>query len=135
MFLRLQRSPIKQINTCYKPVFFNRVLHQEINSDKLTCRLNENRSCKCKLLSFPLPFWSQDSAVCIETAYGLDDRGVGVRVPVWSRIFSSPLRPDRLWDPPSLVSSGYWGLLLRGVKRPRHETDHSPPTCAEVRKT
>jgi hypothetical protein len=31
------------------------------------------------------------------TGYGLDDRGVGVRVPVWSRILSSPRRPDRLW--------------------------------------
>jgi hypothetical protein len=30
------------------------------------------------------------------TSYGLDDRGVGVRVPVGSRMFSSPDRPDRL---------------------------------------
>jgi hypothetical protein len=29
------------------------------------------------------------------TGYGLDDRGVGVRVPVGSRIFSSPRRSDR----------------------------------------
>jgi hypothetical protein len=34
--------------------------------------------------------------VDIATSYGLDDRGVGVRVPVGSRIFSSPNRPDRL---------------------------------------
>jgi hypothetical protein len=45
----------------------------------------------------------------IATGYGLDDRGVGVRVPVGSRIFTSPRRPDRLWGPPSLVSNGYWG--------------------------
>jgi hypothetical protein len=32
--------------------------------------------------------------VGIATSYGLDDRGVGVRVPVRSRIFSSPNRPD-----------------------------------------
>jgi hypothetical protein len=32
----------------------------------------------------------------IATSYGLDNRGVGVRVPVGSRIFSSPNRPDRL---------------------------------------
>jgi hypothetical protein len=32
----------------------------------------------------------------IATGYGLDDRGVGVRVPVGSRIVSSPNRPDRL---------------------------------------
>jgi hypothetical protein len=36
------------------------------------------------------------SVVDIATSYGLDDRGVGVRGPVGSRIFSSPNRPDRL---------------------------------------
>jgi glutamine synthetase len=38
---------------------------------------------------------SWDSVVGIAIAYGLDDRGVGVRVPVGSRIFSSR-RPNRL---------------------------------------
>jgi hypothetical protein len=32
----------------------------------------------------------------IATGYGLDDRVVGVRVPVGSRIFSSQCCPDRL---------------------------------------
>jgi hypothetical protein len=32
-------------------------------------------------------------------------------------ILSSPLRPDRLWGPPCLLSTGYQGLSL-GVKRP-----------------
>jgi hypothetical protein len=50
----------------------------------------------------------------IATGYGLDDRVVGVRVPVWARIFSSPRRPDRLWGPPSLLSNGYRVLLPRG---------------------
>jgi hypothetical protein len=36
------------------------------------------------------------SPVGIETGYELDDRGVGVRVSVRPRIFTSPLRPDRL---------------------------------------
>jgi hypothetical protein len=35
---------------------------------------------------------SLDSVVGIATSYGLDDRGVGVRVPVGSRIFSFPNR-------------------------------------------
>jgi hypothetical protein len=48
------------------------------------------------------------------TDYGLDDGGAGVRVPVGSRSFSSPRRPDRLRFPPSLISNGYWGLFLRG---------------------
>jgi hypothetical protein len=45
--------------------------------------------------------WSQDSAVGIANGHGLDDRGVGVRVPVRSRIFSSPRRPDRFWGRPA----------------------------------
>jgi hypothetical protein len=55
---------------------------------------------------------SRDSVVGIATAYWLDDRGVGVRVPVGSSIFSSPRRPDRLWDPPSLLSNVYRGSFL-----------------------
>jgi hypothetical protein len=52
---------------------------------------------------------SRDSAVGIATVNGQDDRGVEVRVPVGSKIFSSPRRPDRLWSPPNLVSNGYRG--------------------------
>jgi hypothetical protein len=42
------------------------------------------------------PEESRDSAVGIVIGYGMDDRGVTVRVPVGSRMFSSPHRPDRL---------------------------------------
>jgi hypothetical protein len=62
--------------------------------------------------------WSRlrirDSIFGITTSYGLDDRGVGVQVPVGSRIFCSPRRPDRLWDPPSLLSNGFQGLFPLG---------------------
>jgi hypothetical protein len=49
---------------------------------------------------------SRDSSVGIMTGYGLGDLEVGVRVPVGSRIFSSPRRPDRLWVPPNLLYNG-----------------------------
>jgi hypothetical protein len=57
---------------------------------------------------------SRDSIVGIATGYGLHDRGVGVRVPVGARIFSSPYLPDRLWGPPCLLSNGYRGLIPGG---------------------
>jgi hypothetical protein len=75
---------------------------------------------------------SRGSAVGIPTRYGQDDRGVEVRFPVKSRILSSPYRPDRLWDPPSPLSNGYWRLFPL-VKRPGREADHS--TRAKVKKT
>jgi hypothetical protein len=46
------------------------------------------------------------SSVGIAISYGLDDRGVGVRVPVGSRIFLSPRRPDWLWGPPYPMGTG-----------------------------
>jgi hypothetical protein len=52
---------------------------------------------------------SRDSSFGIGTDHELDDRGVGVRVPLESRIFFSPRRPILLWDPPSLLSNGCWG--------------------------
>jgi hypothetical protein len=52
----------------------------------------------------------RDSAVSVVTGYGLDDRVVGVLVPVGSRFFSSPCHPGRFWGPLNLLSSGYRGL-------------------------
>jgi hypothetical protein len=72
---------------------------------------------------------------CYLMLYGLEDRGVGVRVPVGSRIFSTPHCPDWPWGPPSLLANGYkgGGLFPWGVKRPGREADHSPPTSTEVK--
>jgi hypothetical protein len=57
---------------------------------------------------------SRDSVVGIATGYGLDNQGVGVRVPVGSRIFSSSCHPDQLWGLLNLLSNGYWGLFPQG---------------------
>jgi hypothetical protein len=75
---------------------------------------------------------SRDRAVGIATVYGLDHRGFRVRVPVEARLFSVPLRPDRFWGPPSLLPNGY-RPLFPWAKRLGSETDHSPPTSAEVK--
>jgi hypothetical protein len=79
-----------------------------------------------------IPHRSRDSVVGIATSYVLDDRGVGGRVPVGSRIFSKSSRPAlRSTQPPIQCLSG---TLSPGVKRPGREVDHSPPTSAEVNK-
>jgi hypothetical protein len=75
---------------------------------------------------------SLDNVVGTATGYELDDRGVRVRIPVGSRICSSPCHPDRLSGPPSLQSNRYPGSLSLGVKRQGREADHSPPTSAEI---
>jgi hypothetical protein len=86
------------------------------------------------IIEFHLYLVSRDSVVAIATRYGLDEGGVGVRVPVGSRIFCSPRCPDRLRGPPNLLSNGYRGLFLLGVKQRGREADHSPPASAEVKK-
>jgi hypothetical protein len=94
------------------------------------------RSCNClpACESHYFKIKSRDSSVGIVTGYGLDDRGSGGSFPEggW-KFFSSPPRPERLWGPLSLLSSGYWGGLSSGVKRPGGKADHSPPSSPEVK--
>jgi hypothetical protein len=71
---------------------------QFVGSDTLHCFL------KVTFLVVTFHDGSRDSSVGIATGYGLDDRGVGARVPVEARIFFSPRRPDRFWGPPDLLS-------------------------------
>jgi hypothetical protein len=78
--------------------------------------------------------WSRGNSVGIATDYGLDDRGVGVRVPVGARIFTTPCRPDWFWGPPSIVTNGYRRFFIRGVKRQGRDADHISTASAEVRK-
>jgi hypothetical protein len=58
--------------------------------------------------------------VGITTGYVLDDRGAGVRVPVGSRIFSAPRRPDRPCGPHASYPMGTGSSFLRGVKMTTH---------------
>jgi hypothetical protein len=68
----------------------------------------------------------------IATGYRLEDRGVGIRVPVRSRIFTS-----HVVQTGSLVHSTSYTMgtagSFPGVKRPGREADHSPPTSTEVK--
>jgi hypothetical protein len=67
---------------------------------------------------------SRDGVVGIATGYELDDVGVGVRVPVRSRIFSSPRCPAWLWSPLQPPFRWVPGALSPGVKRTGREADH-----------
>jgi hypothetical protein len=66
------------------------------------------------------------------TGYRLDDRGVRVGVPVGSRIFTT-----QIVQTGSGVHATSYTMGTRdsfpGVKRPRREADHSPPTNAKVK--
>jgi hypothetical protein len=51
---------------------------------------------------------------------GLDDRTIEVRSPAEAKgFFLYPLRPDRLWGPPSLLNNGYRGVISPGLKSGR----------------
>jgi hypothetical protein len=98
--------------------FFYGVAWKLLNISKFSCITSIRRS--------------RDSSVGITTGYGLDDRGVGVRVPVVKNFYFSTLsrpalgstQPPIQWVP---------GALSAGVKRPGRKADHSSPASAEVK--
>jgi hypothetical protein len=77
---------------------------------------------------------SWDSSVGIVTGYGLEDRGVGVRVSLGSRIFSPPRRQGPALGPMKPPIQWVPEDPSPGVKRPAREADHSPPSSDEVKK-
>jgi hypothetical protein len=69
---------------------------------------------------------SRHNSVAIAVGYGLDGRGsISDR---GKRFLSSPQRPDRLWDPPSLLSN-----CSLGGKAPGIWSYHSPSSSVEVK--
>jgi hypothetical protein len=66
----------------------------------------------------------------IATGYGLEDRRVGVQVPVGTRISSMSSRPALGSTQPPIQ----WvpGALSPGVNRTGREADHSPPNKCGV---
>jgi hypothetical protein len=48
------------------------------------------------------------------------------------RFLSSPKCPEWFWGLPSLLFSGFWGLLSLGLKQLCQKL-HSPPVTAEVK--
>jgi hypothetical protein len=67
-------------------------------------------------------------SVC-RRGYRLDDRGSIPNRGSGRILFSSPPLPDHIWGPPSLLTEA----LFSGVKRPRHEAEHSPRFRPEVK--
>jgi hypothetical protein len=82
-------------------------------------------------MGFKLDPESRNSAVCTATAYRLDGRWLGFRVPANDKkLFFSPRRRDLFCGSRSLISNGYLGLSGRGVK-----LTHPPSTSAEIKNT
>jgi hypothetical protein len=69
----------------------------------------------------------------IQTGYGLDDRRIAVRVTVGSKCYLDVVQTD--FTPHQAHIQSVPGVLSPGVKLPGRETNHSPSTTAEVKKT
>jgi hypothetical protein len=100
-------------------------------SSLTTVHLQYSIKCSCTVTKKSLKYFAGCRYIDIATGYGLDDRGVGVRVPVGARIFSMSRPVLGLTQPPI-----QWilGALSPRVKRPGREVDNSPSTSAEVKK-
>jgi hypothetical protein len=88
---------------------------------------NNNEFFRDKIGSKSLRSSGQNiGSVGIVTGYGLDSRGVGLRVPVGARCFFTLSRPVlRPTQPPI--------QLAPGLKRPGREADRSAPSSAQVK--
>jgi hypothetical protein len=77
--------------------------------------------------------WSRVSSVSIVSDYGLDDRAIGVRSPAGAKDFSSSFRVQTgSGAHPASCTMGTGGPFPAGRARSGRDTDHSPPSSAEV---
>jgi hypothetical protein len=119
----IDSNPTNWMDACRR--FFSLCCPVKVGSSRQFIRLS--RSSTSYIEGIPIPkSRRQDTVAGIETGYEL--------VPVRSRIFSTPRRPDRFWGPPSLLSNEYRGPFPPGMKRPGFEAEHSPPASVEVKK-
>jgi hypothetical protein len=76
---------------------------------------------------------SRDSSVSMVSDYGLDDRAIEVRSPAEAREFSSSLCVQTGSEAhPASCAVGTGGPFPGFKARPGRDTDHSPPSSAEV---
>jgi hypothetical protein len=78
-------------------------------------------------------FENHDRSVGIALGYGLDDRCSRVRFPAGAVNFSLHHRVQNGSGAHPVSCLMGTGALLVGVKRPRCEADHSPPSSAEIK--
>jgi hypothetical protein len=76
---------------------------------------------------------SRNSSVGIATVYRLDNRMIRVRLPEETGNFSLRHRWDQTGSGTHPASDCVPAVLYLGGKRPGRETDHSPPSRAEVK--
>jgi hypothetical protein len=73
---------------------------------------------------------SHDSSVGIGTGYGLDGQGSN---PGKGKIFLFPTTSRLALGPTQSPIQWVMGTISPGIKRPGHETNHSPPSSAKVK--
>jgi hypothetical protein len=94
-----RQNPLESTNIT---VFYDITLSNSIyRSERLRGNYHLSQSSALKMEATDI-----FSTFGLATGYGLHDRGVGVRISVGSRIFSSTQSP---WGPSSLVFNGYRG--------------------------
>jgi hypothetical protein len=76
---------------------------------------------------------SHDSSVGIVLGYRLDDQGSKVRFPADSGSFLFTTASRMAMGLTQSPIQGVPGALSLGIKQPRCEADHSPPSSAEVK--